>query len=124
MKLRTDFVSNSSSSSFILAKKGELSDKQKAAIIRYVEETMMGRPLPLIEEGEKLEDYCDRIECWISGDVEELRRLQQEGMTLYGGIVTFEGDDHYSRVFQEIWDIMEKEDDGSNFKQIDTDLMY
>ena len=55
----------------------------------------------------------------------EVRKTQQEGMTLYGGTVDFECCDyHYSEIFQRIWDIIEKEDDGSNFRQIDTNLSY
>lgn len=125
MKIRTDFVSNSSSSSFILARKGKLSDKQKNAIIHYIEEEMLGRPLPPVKDGEEKDDYCDRIECWTSCDMEELRKAQKEGMTLYGGTIDFECCDyHYSEIFQKIWDIIEEEDDGSNFRQIDTDLSY
>ena len=42
MRIRTDFVTNSSSSSFILDRKEELTEKQKEVIIDYVETLMLG----------------------------------------------------------------------------------
>ena len=43
MKVRSDFVTNSSSSSFILARKDELTEEQKQLILDYVCNNLLGR---------------------------------------------------------------------------------
>ena len=57
MKIRTDFVANSSSSSFILARKGALTEQQKAAIIAYVEENLLGQRVETLEQ---LREFADK----------------------------------------------------------------
>ena len=45
MKVRMDFVTNSSSSSFILARTSKLNEKQKEEILQYVEKTFLGNSI-------------------------------------------------------------------------------
>ena len=124
MKLSTDFVTNSSSSSFILARKGELTEKQKQAITRYVEEKMLGKKLmaPDISKEEMQEVFEEN---YINKDEQErIRKALKEGKTIYGGYVSFdEGDYGLGNIYIQLWRMLE-EADGENFEAIDGSLSY
>lgn len=124
MKVRTDFVTNSSSSSFILARKGELTEKQKQVIIEYVEEKMLGRKM--LTPGSSEEAIRKAVEeNYIDEDFQEkIKAALEEGKTVYNGEVIFEECDyHLGNMFANLWERLEAADRDS-FEAIDGSLEY
>ena len=126
MKVRTDYVTNSSSSSFILARNGVMNEKQKEEILEYVERMFLGQKLLTPDSSEEEiakifdEEYLFRDE-----DVQQkVREVLKEGKSITYGWVEFEECEYnYASVFEDIWRIMEEygEDD---FVAIEDDLSY
>ena len=124
MKVRTDFVTNSSSSSFILARKEEISEKLKNTIIDYVVEEMLGKRLLTPDSSEEEIQQAFEDEYIEKEEQEMIRKALKEGKTVYSGWVVFEESEYnYGAMFENLW--MKLEDASSDdFVRIDGNLDY
>ncbi len=126
MKLRTDFVTNSSSSSFLLATADGFTEKQKKAVLDFVWNEMVaphryGKIDPATYVGDDM--YDDPYDYMIMSNREEAFACQEKGLNLCAGSVSFESLESISDLYQALWDALE-EADPEHFVQIDTRLSF
>ena len=115
MKIRKDFVTNSSSSSFILARNEELSEKQKEVIVNFVIEHFLGGYEAVSEESlrRNLEHRynANKLKRHVKSAVEN-------GQKIYMGSVCFEmPDDSLADLYKELWKKLELADSDA-FEEI------
>ena len=121
MKFREDFVTNSSSSSFLLARKAELTKEQKDRIVSWVEQTFFGNKLAGPEDKEKWNEIA--TEKYLSEDEREKgQQYLEQGYSIWSGRVSYdEAEYQLMRLYEEAWDFAESK---GEFEILDGDLSY
>ena len=121
MRYRRDYVTNSSATSYLLAQKGSLTQKQKEAVAKWVEEKVLGEIIlaPEVDKG-KLEVFLE--EGYFDDEVkEEARRAHEEGFSLKLGWVPF-NEGKLDDLYQSLWKALE-DAEKENFRILDGDLI-
>jgi len=132
MKQRLDYVTNSSSSSFLIARSEDLSEKQKENILEAVKGILGSEVIRTKNELKKYfeENYYEEFdedgkmidtESYLYDRYMRALEALEKGLSIYCGSVSFEGDWEVGNIYNALFNAL---DDGKNFIDIDTSLEY
>jgi len=122
MKITSDYVTNSSSANFILARKGKLSKEQIEKLIKEVESEYLGKIVLRHDASEQeIKDFFQ--DAYLTKkQAEEIFSALEAGMDIYEGNVSFEEAEYsIGELYEKIWESVKGED---NIKFIKEDLDY
>lgn len=124
MKIRTDYVTNSSSSSFIMARKEELSETARNIIVDFVTDQMLGKKLLTPDSSEEQIQEAFEEEYIAEEYQDTIRKMLKEGKTIYNGWIEFEdSESQFAWLFEKLWSRLE-EASQEEITIIDGDLSY
>ena len=111
MKIRINFVTNSSSSNFILAHNGEFTEKQKNAVMEYICNNILGEKV--LDSKSTDEEIREVAEEYDSEEKQKaITKALKSGKDIYAGTIdNIEAEDNYYKLLQDIWHILEKTGD-------------
>ena len=122
MKLTSDFVTNSSSANFIIARKGKLSKNQIQKLIKRIESKFLGE-IVLRHDATEEEIQAFLNDSYLSEKQEQMVRDElKDGKDIYEGTVSFEeAEYHIGAIYENVWAALDDED---NINFIKGDLDY
>ena len=122
MKITTDYVTNSSSANYVIARKGKLNKSQIKKLIECIESDFLGEMvLKHNATEEEIQNYLK--DAYLTDEEEQMLREElKEGKDIYEGMVSFEeAENDIAELYDDIWTALEDED---NICFIKGDLEY
>ena len=126
MKYRLDFVTNSSSSSFIYAYKGEVPDKVKMDLGEIILRELLGeRVLTKDSSEEEIKKYFYDNYIEDTEGQERIRKCLEKGQDIYSGCVDFEfADGSLKDYFDLAIKVLRENSEPDGFTSIETNFDY